>query len=79
MAHIDVPRLSWQLDRRSLTWDDLSQRSGIPYSTLWAIRRGRPCRRQTVARIAAVLDEAPVVEAVDRLLVAPAAVAGQPS
>lgn len=72
---IDVRRLSWELDRRGLTYPDLAAR-GVPMSTLMELRKGRPVQRKTLLRIIAVLAEVPPLEWASEILAAPGGAPG---
>ena len=77
-VRLDIDRLDYQLALRGLRAVDLARLSGIPEATLSHARYGRPVRERTLARIAKVLLENPVLEGRDLVLTAPTARAVEP-
>ena len=65
---LDPQRLGRELARRGLDQSACARAAGISHATMCAAARGKPVRTRTARAIAAALDLAPVVEALDALL-----------
>jgi Cro/C1-type HTH DNA-binding domain len=74
---LDIARLDYQLALRGLRAVDLARLSGVPEATLSHARYGRPVREGTLARIARVLNENPILAGRDSIIAAPPARAGE--
>lgn len=60
MVQIDGGKLRTLRERRLMTLDELSGKSGVAYSTIWGIETGRQAPRpSTLRRILAVLEASP--------------------
>lgn len=67
-VRIKPTRLDRELARRGWNATDLAKASGCSPSTVSGARRGRTVTNETLCKIAAALQNAPVVPGVDSLL-----------
>jgi transcriptional regulator with XRE-family HTH domain len=65
---IDSARLDRELARRGWSAKDLAKAAGCSPSTISGLRRGRQVNNDTLRKIAAALDAAPIVPGIDSLL-----------
>lgn len=65
---INSARLDRELARRGWSATDLAKAAGCSPSTISGLRRGRQVNNDTLRKIAAALDAAPIVPGIDSLL-----------
>jgi transcriptional regulator with XRE-family HTH domain len=67
-VRINAARLDYELARRGWSATDLARAAGCSASTISGLRRGRPVNHETLRKIAAALDAAPIAPGIDLLL-----------